>query len=462
MGFFLYDLIFLIVFGGFLVVFLIKRRRKLQREGVLILYRTKLGIKIINYIANKYKRTLRAIEPVVIISGYGLMAAMLFLLFQLVYIFAKFPEFVRAVKIPPLLPLIPYIPKIFNLDFLPPFYFTYWIIVLAIAAISHEFAHGIFAKSKNIEIKSTGFAFLGPFLAAFVEPDEKKAQKLKPKNQLAFLSAGTFANVIMTIVFFLIMWLFFVSFFNPAGVVFNSYTFSPINLSEAILTEDKLFVDYNGGLNLTRVLVGGKVYYVEEKNLNETGLIGAFEDAPALKAGLIGVIVEFDGKEIKEHQDLSDALMSKKPGDEVFIKTETNGDIKNYKIELAENPQNKRKAYIGIALINTKGLGLLSKFRGSVLFFKDANTYYRPKFNGDFMFFIYNLIWWIVLINFSIALVNMLPLGIFDGGRVFFLTVLMLTKSENIAKRAYKFSTYLLLFIFFLLMFLWFVNFIGI
>ena len=224
MGFFLYDLIFLIVFGGFLVFFLVKRKKKLQREGILILYRTKIGIKVIDYIAEKYKKLLGFLEGFVILSGYGLMIMMLFLLFQLVYIFAKFPEFVKAIKIPPLMPLIPYIPEIFKLDFLPPFYFTYWIIVLAIAAISHEFCHGIFAKVKGIKILSTGFAFLGPFLAAFVEPDENKVKKLNPKAQLAFLSAGTFANVIMTILFLVIMWLFFVSFFSPAGLIFNTYT----------------------------------------------------------------------------------------------------------------------------------------------------------------------------------------------------------------------------------------------
>jgi len=49
----------------------------------------------------------------------------------------------------------------------------------------------------------------------------------------------------------------------------------------------------------------------------------------------------------------------------------------------------------------------------------------------------------------------MLPVGIFDGGRFFYLTVFALTKSEKIAKKAFAFSTYLFLFILLLLMAAW-------
>ena len=52
----------------------------------------------------------------------------------------------------------------------------------------------------------------------------------------------------------------------------------------------------------------------------------------------------------------------------------------------------------------------------------------------------------------------MLPLGIFDGGRVFYLTMLGVTKSENFAKKAYIFMTYLLIFVFLFITYLWFIN----
>ncbi|MCX6748609.1 MAG: hypothetical protein NT076_03310, partial [Candidatus Pacearchaeota archaeon] len=204
MSFMLYDLIFLVAFCLFLITFLSIRRKKIKREGLLVLYRTEVGIKIINYISKKYKKLLDRAEYVVIGCGYLFMMVMLYFLFQLCYYFIKFPDFIRAVKIPPIVPLIPYLPNIFKADYLPPFYFTYWIIVLAVAAITHEFLHGIYFKREGIKIKSTGFAFLGPFLAFFVEPDEKKMQKMKIKKQLAAISAGGFANILMTILFFII------------------------------------------------------------------------------------------------------------------------------------------------------------------------------------------------------------------------------------------------------------------
>ena len=459
MNFYVYDIIFLVVFGAFLTWFLISRRKKWSREGILILYRTQIGIKIINYISKKYKRFLNAFEYILIFFGYLLMVGMLLLLFQVVYLFIKTPGLIQAIKIPPIAPLIPYLPQIFNADYLPPFYFTYWIIVLAVAAITHEFLHGIFAKARGIKIKSTGFAFLGPFVGAFVEPDENKVKKLKIRKQLGFLAAGSFANLLMTVLFFIVLWLFFIITFTPSGVIFNMYTFSVVDASSITPTNTSLFINFDGGLNLTKVFVDNTTYYVENNDLaNLTGQVIAYEDAPALEAGLVGVITGFDSKNIKTNPDLIKALSLKKPGDEVIITSLFNNSVKEYNIKLSSRPDNSSQAYLGIATIQTSS-SLLGKIRTSILFFKDPNTAYAPKFAGNLIIFLYNLIWWIVFVNFSVALGNMMPLGIFDGGRVFYLTVLGITKSEKIAKKAYQISTYFLIGVFLLLTLLWIFSF---
>jgi membrane-associated protease RseP (regulator of RpoE activity) len=54
-----------------------------------------------------------------------------------------------------------------------------------------------------------------------------------------------------------------------------------------------------------------------------------------------------------------------------------------------------------------------------------------------------------------VALVNMLPVGLFDGGKFFYLTIFGLTKSEKIAKRAFKISTKVFLLILVLLVVFW-------
>jgi len=113
------------------------------------------------------------------------------------------------------------------LEFLPPFYFTYWIVIIAVIAITHEMAHGILMRLYNVKIKSTGFAFFPWFFpvfpAAFVEQDEKSMNKSTKFHQLAILSAGTFANVVTAALFLVILFGFFSLAFAPSGVVFDTY-----------------------------------------------------------------------------------------------------------------------------------------------------------------------------------------------------------------------------------------------
>ena len=63
-----------------------------------------------------------------------------------------------------------------------------------------------------------------------------------------------------------------------------------------------------------------------------------------------------------------------------------------------------------------------------------------------------------MIINLLVALFNMMPLGMLDGGRFFYLMVLGIFGSEKIAKGAYKVATYLILFMFVLMMFFWFIR----
>ena len=64
------------------------------------------------------------------------------------------------------------------------------------------------------------------------------------------------------------------------------------------------------------------------------------------------------------------------------------------------------------------------------------------------------------MINLSVALVNMLPVGIFDGGRFFYLTVWGITGSEKFGRRAFAFSTWVIILFLVWLMFKWAVAFI--
>jgi membrane-associated protease RseP (regulator of RpoE activity) len=443
MSFVTYDLIFLVLFTLFVVLFLYKRRKNLRRDGLLYLYRTKVGIKFIDWATSRYKKLLKPMQYLVLASGYILMVSAIWFIVRVSYLYITSPNLAQALKVPVIMPLIPYLPELFKIDYLPPFYFTYWIIIIAVVAIVHEFAHGIFARLNKIRILSTGFGFLGPFLAAFVEQDDKQMQKSKKFAQLSVLAAGTFANVIVTILFGLILWLFFVCAFAPAGVNFNMYSVEPIQLSSISQVSQNIIEN----TTLVRIISDNKTYLADVLTLNDSITNGessvlVFDDAPAINAKLAGAIFEINGQKITNYQQLNASLSSFNPGDDVIIKTITSDNkIHEYKITLASRGG---KAFLGIGLSYSKPKGLFSFFYTFTSKIRDPFIHYESRI-GDFGTFILDMLWWLVVINISVALVNMLPLGIFDGGRFFYLTILGITRKEKVAKWAFKFSTWFFL-----------------
>ena len=454
MSFVLYDLIFMFACTLAVVLFLYIKRANLQRQGLLYLYRTRIGLKIIEWTSKKYAKILKPMEYVVITSGYLLMAGIIWGLVRLSIVYLSSPDLARQLKVPVLIPLIPYLPELFKIDFLPPFYFTYWIIIIAIIAIPHEFAHGIFARLNKIKVHATGFGFLGPFLAAFVEPDEKKMNKAPKKAQLAILASGTFANVLMTILFALLMWLFFVTSFSPAGVYFNTYSadivntsdiqavhgFPISNLSALSLAKNETFVD---------ITVNNKTYYTNlfvaqqliSEGVEKADYLVVYEDSPALRARLHGAITHIGPHSIKSYSDLNKTISKYSPGDKIEIRTMQDGEEKVYPITLANK---NGRAFLGIGIRPYQSSGFLGWVYKIISQIKDPIVYYESSI-GNLGTFIYDLLWWIVIINISVALCNMIPVGIFDGGRFFYITIWGLTGSQKIGERAFKYATWIIL-----------------
>ncbi|MEM4259525.1 MAG: site-2 protease family protein [Candidatus Pacearchaeota archaeon] len=458
MSFIIYDIIFLVLFTLFVVIFLYKRRHNLKREGLLYLYRTKLGVKFIESSTKKYSKFFKLLEYPIVVSGYALMLFGIWIIIMLAYNYITSPYIAKALKIPVVMPLIPYLPELFKIEFLPPFYFTYWILIIAVIAIPHEFSHGIFARLNKIKILSTGFGFLGPFLAAFVEQDDKQMQKSKKFSQLAILAAGTFANLIVAILFGLILLLFFISTFTPAGISFNMYATTALNLSSI----SSVSLNPIENSSFVRIEANNKSYFIDINVLNESlsanqDYIFVFDDSPAFNARLSGAITEIDGNKILSYQDLNFTLSSYKPGDNITITTIDNKKNKRfYNITLGERDG---KAFLGIGMIPYSSKGIFSIFNSIIEKVKAPFVYYESVL-GDLGVFILNLLWWIVMVSLSVALMNMLPLGIFDGGRFFFLTIWSLTGSRKIGERAFKFSTWFFLALIAVMIIKWFFIFI--
>jgi len=425
-------------------------------------------LKLINRVGTKYKKALKKISYVSIAMGYVLMSGILYLFGKIVYIYLFRQDIVRAIKIPPIIPLVPYLPQAFKLDFLPPFYFTYWILIIALIAITHEFAHGIFAARDKIKIKSTGFGFFPfffpVFLAAFVEPDEKQMNRKSRFSQMAVLSAGTFANVITAILFFVIFVLFFMAAFQPSGVVFDDYVYSTIAITTIssinnVSLENHTYEEVLSLVNTTgdnTAEVYGKKYVGIDFFINSVEYLKLYDDAPAINARLERIILKINGVETKNKEVLLEELSKYSPGDTITLTVpEEDGGSYNKDLILGKHPEYPEEPWLGIGFSEREGNRISEKITIWLTSFKDPHTYYKPKIDG-FSVFIYNLLWWTILISISVALVNMLPLGMFDGGRFFYLTILSLTKSEKIARKSFSFMTRFLLFLLLLIMASWF------
>lgn len=461
MSFIVYDLVFFAIFTLITVVFLYTRRANLKREGLIYLYRTKIGLKLIDWFGEKHRKWLIPLQYVVVACGYFLMAGIIYLLIKVSYLYITSPYLAKALKVPVIFPLIPYLPQIFSITFLPPLFFTYWIIIIALIAVPHEFAHGIFAKLNKVRIKSTGFGFLGPFLAAFVEQDEKQMQKAPKFAQLSILGAGTFANILVMILFALIFWAFFALAFTPAGVIFSGYATSAVNISDISAINGIPIADFSlgnisnesGFVNFTS---GNLTYYTTPADLQQTfnnnlSLVGGYDDSPAFNANLTGAITSFNGRPIRSYQQLKSAILAQKPGDIVNITTITQSGKNEYKIKLGNLNGN---AFLGIGVSPVQNSGLFRWLYDLLGKIKDPYVYYQSSL-GDFGIFIYNLFWWIVLISLSVALTNMLPVGMFDGGRFFMLTVWAITGKKEIGEKAFKWVTWIIVALVALLMIKW-------
>lgn len=198
-----YDILFAIVFYAIILIIFFKYRSKFDVQGkIFIMYRTKLGLRLMDYLSKKIPRLLKIFSFLGIIVGFG---GMIYISYFVIRYTLKF------ILIPGTEPVLsPVLPGV-HIPGAPPLSFWHWIISILILAVIHEFSHGVIARLYNVKVKSSGFAFLGPILAAFVEPDEKELIKKPKKVQLEMFAAGPFSNILL------------------AGIIllFLSYVFSP-------------------------------------------------------------------------------------------------------------------------------------------------------------------------------------------------------------------------------------------
>lgn len=286
------DITLALIFYSLLVLYILKHKSKFEFHGKIIaLYKTKLGLKLMDRISRTCPRILRFLGYISIITGFAGMILIFYLLFKgtfdLLFIQGSLPA------VAPVLPGIKVMPG------LPVLSFMHWIIAILIIATIHEFSHGIYARLYKIKVKSSGFALFGPILAAFVEPDEKQLAKKNKKVQLAVFSAGPFSNILTGFLFI-------------AAMVFIT-----LPLQSAVFVSDGITV--NGLL--------------EGYPMQETGVNIPF------------TINQFNEHEVNDYNDFAESTADLMPGDVAIVGTSKG----NFSIIAAENPENSSKGFIGVS-----------------------------------------------------------------------------------------------------------------
>ena len=264
-----YDLILAIIFYVIIYGYFFFNKNKFEIQGgIFVLYKTKLGLKLMNWFACKFPRFLNILGYVHIVIGFLGMAFIFYFLFKGTI------DLLLKPGSPPI--LAPVLPGVQVAPGIPILGFWHWIIGILIIAVIHEFMHGVYANLYKIKVKSSGFAFLGPLLAAFVEPDEKQMNKKSKGQQLSVLSAGPVSNI----------W------FAALAFILLLFVFNPI---------------------------AGNV--VESKNLV---ILGLDETLPVYGSGLkIGdKIIKINSNEVTQSTDLLNILKISKPGESIIIETQ--------------------------------------------------------------------------------------------------------------------------------------------
>ena len=431
-----------IIFLALLTAFVFSKKKNLDTKQIIpyifyvSMYRTKWGIRLMDSMAKKFKKTVNffayligAISVIALAAGFmslyaqpGLygaaganpykligigfdlflisifillvpfdyiiigvgflgMISISYLMVYNVYLIFTRPEAVPGVGF--VLPI-----KAKGVFFVP---FFYWIISIVVIAVVHEFAHGLLARTYNLKVKSSGFAFVGfiiPLIpAAFVEPDEKALKKRPKRQQLSVFAAGAFSNILTT--YLLVALAYFL-----------------------LIPAANAIVEMAHGVKIT-------------------GLVESKIQLPAQAAGIKTgeIIQQADGKPTNYVDDFSKILKTKHPGDTIEIKT----DVSAYNIKLEKNPDNNSIGYLGAYFEqNTRMNENIKGKYGEAI----PNSFLWISGNPRSSDYIESmgLVGFLILLNFGIGLVNLLPIGPLDGGRMFQLVLQKFFEKEKADK----------------------------
>lgn len=390
-GYFGADLLAFFLFIIALGTLIYRDRKKVRLEGIVFIRRTQKGRDFIDRTAQRHSGFWSGFAKTGLVIGVPVMfLGAIFLATQAGAVALGSQEGGVRLLLPGPVSQPVDVPGIFVVPW------WIWVIGIAAVVIPHEFMHGVVCRLDKIRIKSVGWILFLVIPGAFVEPDEKQLQKARKSTRMKVYAAGSFANLVVALIVVIIFMVTFATMFAPAGVFVNAAEGGPANLS-----------------------------------------------------GLRGSIVEIDGMQVRNFDDLSAAIAQHKPGDIVSVKAAQDNifvprfggadfiipkpaaatDLKNvkaYAVTLAEHPEQQGRAYMGIE--------------------PRLQTY---AFGGDIFAFqsVAIVLLWIFIFSLGIGIVNLLPIKPLDGGLLFEEVVGHFTpRTKSIVKAVSVLMVFLILF----------------
>lgn len=348
MGFFADNALVLGFYGGIILLIFLNRKKFDIHGKIVALYRTKVGLKAMDKLSGKYREIVKLLGY----TGMGIGIVGLVVIFTILvnnlWKLLTNPEAQSGVSL-----VIPgvHIPG----AILTPPLIIGWI-ALFLVIVVHEFSHGVVAKAHDIKIKSSGLAFFGPLLGAFVEPDEKILKKKDDVTQYSVYAAGPFSNILLGLVVLAIgAWILL----PLIGAITEPTGFSVENIQEGFPGE-----------------------------------------AAGLENGVI--ITGINGESTTDYAAFAEQLNFIRPDEKITLNT----DRGDYEITTVVNPNDDsvKKGYIGIAgFKNERKL-------------KTDNIAWTIILN--ILSWLRELFVWVYILSLGIGLANLLPLGPVDGGRI--------------------------------------------
>jgi len=367
-----WDILSILVFYVIILFLYFRYKNRFQTQGILLLYRTKLGLRLMDTIALKFPRFVTFLAYAGVFVGF---TGMVFILYTLVI------ETWKLIFVPGTAPaLAPLLPGV-QIAGAPTLSFWHWILAIFVVAVIHEFSHGVVARLFHVPIKSSGVAFFGPILGAFVEPEETELEKISIWKQISVFAAGPFSNMLSGALVLLVITLIFVPLVSQ--------------LYQA------------NGITVTAVVDGYP--------MNQTGI-----DVPFTISGV-------NGNQTLAFVSFLDTLSAAAPGETMLLETNKG----NYSVTPVANPDDPTKAFLGVSGLEQEVV-LKEQFA--------SLEPLRPVLDWLQLFLI-----WLFLIHIGIGLFNLLPLGPLDGGRMFYAVAFAIVKDTKKAKRALMLSTTLCL-----------------